>query len=170
MTHSVTPIRSSAERLAEMKRCERRERLDRLRVLKPCLAPTGRVREWMDSLECDLAEEMKYADKLAEELKQAKRVTIEHFNVPHNGAVFSVTEIQEDGTIHHATIHESAWREGSPRPKEPGAYWRPDVNKSEVWTLTPSGRWHHNLSGEWFRSNGVEVPDGLQLLGLIQED
>lgn len=76
----------------------------------------------------------------------------------------TITRTEADGTVAHArNVH---WRLGMRRPTAPGAYWNPEVNGSEVWTLNHNGEWHHNLSGT--KVNLSHVPDGLQLLGLLQ--
>lgn len=48
-------------------------------------------------------------------------------------------------------------------PTEPDAYWRPEVNLSEVYALHQDGRWYQNISGNFVPED--EVPDGLILLG-----
>lgn len=47
-------------------------------------------------------------------------------------------------------------------PTEPGAYWHPDVNLSEVWGLQNDGRWHYNITGEFVSPH--QVPSDLVFL------
>lgn len=112
------------------------------------------------------------AGYLSETVQQAATpLTIERFIRPGTQEEYlALTEVREDGTTHHRILRENDWVEGNPLPHAPGAYWRPEVDPSEVWTLTPNGRWNHNLSGDDFSFiNPTPVPDGLQLLGLIEK-
>lgn len=48
-------------------------------------------------------------------------------------------------------------------PMHPAAYWHPEVDLSEVWSLTADGKWHHNITGTIVPEG--EVPGDLVLLG-----
>ena len=76
----------------------------------------------------------------------------------------------DEGLVLHSNDEEwHPWDESvfGPLPITPGAYWRPDISLSEVWTLGHDGSWHHNLTGEYVSTD--DLPGGLTLLGKLNE-
>lgn len=71
-----------------------------------------------------------------------------------------------EGQVTHTKLRNLVWIHGSPRPMVPGAYWRPEVDLSQVWTLNRDHAWHYNLTGQYVSES--EVPDGLTLLGALK--